>query len=337
MRAINYDDGQLTLLDQTKLPTETVYKTYESVEEVARAIEEMVVRGAPAIGITAAYGTVIGARKFVSGDFKVYMQKVIKRLWHTRPTAVNLHWALERMEQIITDDVDDSIQLLEQEARLIEAEDTDINLAIGNTLKHLVQDKTAFLIHCNPGRLATSDYGTATAPFYLAHEAGVKFKVYSDETRPRLQGALTAYELSDAGIDVTVITDSTAATLMQQGKITAVFVGCDRVAANGDVVNKIGTLPLAIAAQYYGVPFYVAAPTPTFDLKVANGADIPIEERHASEVTHLAGQSLTSVQSVYNPAFDVTPHELITALATEHGLIEASQEAIEELFRKGER
>ncbi|TDM00868.1 S-methyl-5-thioribose-1-phosphate isomerase [Macrococcus carouselicus] len=337
MKAVEYKEGYLTLLDQTELPHQTSYKTVNTVEEVAQAIEQMVVRGAPAIGITAAYGAAIGAREFKGGHFSTHMERVINRLKNTRPTAVNLHWALKRVSHLITDNQSETIQRLEDEAHLIDQEDTTINLAIGQSLQHLVQDGTSFLIHCNPGMLATSAYGTATAPFYLAHEQNISFKVYSDETRPRLQGALTAYELAQAGIDVTIITDSTAATLMQQGEITAIFVGCDRVAANGDVVNKIGTLPLAIAAHYYHVPFYVAAPTPTFDLEVASGEGIPIEERNPYEVTHIHDKAITVEGSaVYNPAFDVTPHELITALATEHGLVDATEEAIKKLFGEEE-
>ncbi|ULG71803.1 S-methyl-5-thioribose-1-phosphate isomerase [Macrococcus brunensis] len=337
MKAISYKDGKLTLLDQTQLPHQTTHITYTEHEKIARAIEDMVVRGAPAIGITAAYGVAVGAREYQRGSFKEHMTRVIERLQHTRPTAVNLHWALKRVHAVVTDHPAETIQALEQEAERIFEEDQAINLAIGQHLKRLVTESSAFLIHCNPGRLATSDYGTATAPFYLAHAEGVKFKVYSDETRPRLQGALTAYELSEAGIDVTVITDSTAATLMQQGKITAVFVGCDRVAANGDVVNKIGTLPLAIAAHYFKVPFYVAAPTPTFDLTIEDGSHIPIEERHATEVTHIREQLVTIEGTVYNPAFDVTPAALITGIVTEHGEIEPTYEAIKNLFSKGEK
>lgn len=337
MKAISYKEGRLTLLDQTALPHQTVYRTYTEHEKIARAIEDMVVRGAPAIGITAAYGVAVGAREYQRGSFREHMMRVIERLQHTRPTAVNLHWALRRVHAVITEHPAETIQALEEEAAQIFQEDQAINLAIGQHLKRLVTDSSAFLIHCNPGRLATSDYGTATAPFYLAHEEGTQFKVYSGETRPRLQGALTAYELSQAGIDVTIITDSTAATLMQQGKITAVFVGCDRVAANGDVVNKIGTLPLAIAAHYFNVPFYVAAPTPTFDLSIEDGGAIPIEERHATEVTHLRDQAVTIEGAVYNPAFDITPAALITAIVTEQGAIEPTYEAIQNLFSKGEK
>ncbi|KAA1037627.1 S-methyl-5-thioribose-1-phosphate isomerase [Macrococcus equipercicus] len=338
INALSYNDGVLTLLDQTKLPHATVYRDYTDYETIARAIEEMIVRGAPAIGMTAAYGAVIGARQF-TGDahFTDYMENVIDRLWHTRPTAVNLMWALNRLKPLVRDNPAETIQRLEQAAHDIFKEDAEINRRIGEHLLEVLHDGVTLLTHCNPGALATAAYGTATAPMYLAHERGWNIKVYSDETRPRLQGALTAYELSQAGIDVTTITDSTAATLMQQGKIDAVIVGCDRIAANGDTVNKIGTMPLAICANYYNVPFYVAAPTPSFDISLADGSRIPIEERQSVEVTTLNEQALSIPDvPVYNPAFDITPHKLITGIATEHGIIKANKEAIIQLFEKKE-
>lgn len=335
LKAIEFKDKKLRLLDQTKLPLETAYRTYDDYEQIAEAIEEMIVRGAPAIGITAAYGVVIGAYQYTTGDFKSHMHKVIGRLENTRPTAVNLTFALNRMKEHISDDVDEAIKQLEREADLIFQEDLEINKAIGKHFFPFITDDAVIITHCNPGALATSDYGTATAPLYLAHEQGVRFKVYSDETRPRFQGALTAYELASAGIDVTTIIDSAAATIMQQENVTAVIVGCDRVARNGDVVNKIGTLPLAITAKYFDVPFYVAAPTPSFDITVQSGQDIPIEERNRVEVTHFKQQQITYNDiNIYNPAFDITPAHLITGLVTEKGIIKAEEQAIEQLFKQ---
>ncbi|MCG7420561.1 S-methyl-5-thioribose-1-phosphate isomerase [Macrococcus epidermidis] len=335
LQSIQYKDGVLTLLDQTKLPHDIQYVDCTDYEAVALAIEDMIVRGAPAIGITAAYGVVIGALQYNGDkDFIIYMQNVITRLSNTRPTAINLLWALDRMSQVITEDVNQSIVALEKLAQHIYEEDKSINDRIGKHTLPLIQPHSTFITHCNPGSLATSALGTATAGFYLAHAQNIQFKVFSDETRPRFQGALTAFELSQAGIDVTTITDSTAATVLQQQDVTAVIVGCDRVALNGDVVNKIGTLPLAIAAKFYNVPFYVAAPTPTFDLMVSSGDAIPIEERNAREVTHIYDNKVAADVAVYNPAFDITPNSLITGLITEHGIIEAHERAIAKLFEE---
>ncbi|WP_414047297.1 S-methyl-5-thioribose-1-phosphate isomerase [Macrococcus equi] len=335
LQSIHYKDGVLTLLDQTQLPQNIQYIDFTEYDAVAAAIENMIVRGAPAIGITAAYGVVLGAYNYNEKDnFLQYMQLVIERLASTRPTAINLLWALNRMEKAITNDVSQSIKNLEQLAQTIFEEDKRINEQIGHHTLPLIQPGSIFITHCNPGSLATSILGTATAGFYLAHEKDISFKVYSDETRPRFQGALTAFELSQAGIDVTTITDSTAATILQQQQVTAVIVGCDRIALNGDVVNKIGTLPLAIAAKFYNVPFYVAAPTPTFDLNVHSGDAIPIEERNQKEVTHVADHQIAANVQVYNPAFDITPNNLITGLITEHGIIEANKDAITKLFEE---
>lgn len=335
LQSIQYKDGVLTLLDQTKLPHDIQYIDCTDYEAVAVAIEDMIVRGAPAIGITAAYGVVIGALQYNGDkDFKIYMQDVIRRLSNTRPTAINLLWALDRLSQAITEDVNQSIVALEKLAQHIYEDDKSINDRIGKHTLPLIKPNSTFITHCNPGSLATSTLGTATAGFYLAHAQDIQFKVFSDETRPRFQGALTAFELSQAGIDVTTITDSTAATVLQQQDVTAVIVGCDRVALNGDVVNKIGTLPLAIAAKFYNVPFYVAAPTPTFDLTVPHGDAIPIEERDVREVTHIYDNNVAADVAVYNPAFDITPNSLITGLITEHGIIEAHEQTITKLFEE---
>lgn len=321
LNPIEWKNDALVLLDQTKLPNEIVYEAFTTVEGVWDAIVTMKVRGAPAIGVAAAYGVYLGVR-----DAKSNLENEIKKhadyLATSRPTAVNLFWALDRMKAVVSDDL---INALLQEAKAIHKEDEAINRAIGENLLTELEDGMGILTHCNAGSLATSKYGTATAPMYLAKEKGWNFKVYADETRPRLQGStLTALELSRAGIDVTVITDSMAAMVMSQGKVQAVIVGCDRVAANGDTANKIGTLGVSILAKHYGIPFYVAAPTPTIDLQTPTGAGIPIEERDKSEVIEGFGRLTAPADvQVYNPAFDVTPYEHITAIVTEKGIVRA--------------
>lgn len=321
LNPIEWKNDTLVLLDQTKLPNEIVYEEITTVEDVWDAIVTMKVRGAPAIGVAAAYGVYLGVR-----DGKVDLaNEVLKHaayLATSRPTAVNLFWALDRMKAVSSDNL---VEALLEEAKAIHKEDEAINRAIGENLLTELHDGMGILTHCNAGSLATSKYGTATAPMYLAKEKGWNFKVYADETRPRLQGStLTALELSRAGIDVTVITDSMAAMVMSQGKVQAVIVGCDRVAANGDTANKIGTLGVSILAKHYGIPFYVAAPTPTIDLQTPTGAEIPIEERDKSEVIEGFGRLTAPADvQVYNPAFDVTPAENITAIVTEKGIIRA--------------
>ena len=327
---IQWKDEALVLLDQTLLPNEVVYESFTTAESVWDAIQVMKVRGAPAIGVSAAYGVYLGVKEVPEDSMEVFInevEKVCAYLATSRPTAVNLFWALERIESVAKENVHLSIidlknRLLE-EAKMIHKEDEEINRQIGEHALTLFQDGMGVLTHCNAGALATTKYGTATAPMYLAKEKGWDLKIYSDETRPRLQGStLTALELQRAGIDVTVITDNMAAMVMSQGKIDAVIVGCDRVAANGDVANKIGTLGVSILAKYYNIPFYVAAPTPTIDLKTPTGKEIPIEERDASEVINRFGQySAPQNSKVYNPAFDVTPHENITAIITEKGIV----------------
>ncbi|MEI4831794.1 S-methyl-5-thioribose-1-phosphate isomerase [Bacillus sp. FJAT-53711] len=327
---IQWKDEALVLLDQTLLPNEVVYESFTTAESVWDAIQVMKVRGAPAIGVSAAYGVYLGVKEVLEDSMEVFInevEKVCAYLATSRPTAVNLFWALERIESVAKENVHLSIidlknRLLE-EAKMIHKEDEEINRQIGEHALTLFQDGMGVLTHCNAGALATTKYGTATAPMYLAKEKGWDLKIYSDETRPRLQGStLTALELQRAGIDVTVITDNMAAMVMSQGKIDAAIVGCDRVAANGDVANKIGTLGVSILAKYYNIPFYVAAPTPTIDLKTPTGKEIPIEERDASEVINRFGQySAPQDSKVYNPAFDVTPHENITAIITEKGIV----------------
>ncbi|MFC7371885.1 S-methyl-5-thioribose-1-phosphate isomerase [Fictibacillus iocasae] len=330
--SIIWEDEKLILLDQTVLPNEVKYEAYTTAESVWDAIRVMKVRGAPAIGVSAAYGLYLGVKNHGGTDRAGFLEAVKKTsayLATSRPTAVNLFWALERMERVAEQNsgltVVEVKDLLKREAEAIHAEDEQINRAIGENLLTLLKDGMGLLTHCNAGALATAKYGTATAPMYLAKERGWNFKVYSDETRPRLQGStLTALELHSAGIDVTVITDNMAAVVMSQGKIDAVIVGCDRVAANGDTANKIGTLGVSILAKHYGIPFYVAAPTPTIDRNTPDGAGIPIEERDSSEVTSLYGvQTAPPGVKAYNPAFDVTPHENITAIVTEKGIVHA--------------
>lgn len=340
--SIQWIDGELVLLDQTKLPNDTVYEEKKTVEDVWDAISTMKVRGAPAIGVTAAYGVYIGVRNSnatITEDILKQVEVDTKHLATSRPTAVNLFWALDRMkrkaEELRDLDVESFKERMLNEAKFIHEEDMEINRMIGENLLTLLDDGYGLLTHCNAGALATTKYGTATAPMYLAKEKGWNFKVYADETRPRLQGSvLTALELHRAGIDVTVITDNMAATVMSQGKIQAVIVGCDRVAVNGDTANKIGTLGVAILAKHYGIPFYVAAPTPTIDLQSLDGNDIPIEERDRLEVIQQFGPYTAPKDvNVYNPAFDVTPADLITAIVTERGIVRAPFEiGIRQLF-----
>lgn len=328
LTTMEWKDGKLVLLNQTLLPNQIVYEEFETVESVWEAIRAMKVRGAPAIGIAAAYGLYLGVRDApdIPGFYGGLKEKA-DYLATARPTAVNLFWALERMvrKALAAQDLplDNIKEVLEKEAILIHREDEEINRKIGENLLTLLKNGMGILTHCNAGALATSKYGTATSPLYLAKERGWDFRVFSCETRPRLQGStLTALELQEAGIDVTLITDNMAAAVMSQGKVDAVIVGCDRLAANGDAANKIGTLGVSILAKHYGIPFYVAVPTPTIDLNTKTGNDIPIEERDPSEVTNRFGIPTAPKDiKVYNPAFDVTPHQNITAIVTEKGII----------------
>ncbi len=322
-------DGHLRLLDQTELPLHTTYKDCWSVGDVWEAIRALRVRGAPAIGVSAAFGLLLGLRNSrdrdaLDRDFKTASEY----LRTSRPTAVNLAWALERMGAFLTTiprdlPVIDVREQLLQEAQRIRQEDGAICRAIGQVGADLVPHGGGVLTHCNTGGLATTEYGTALSVLFTAHEQGKRFKVYADETRPLLQGArLTAWELMQAGIDVTLICDSMAAQVMREGRVQMIIVGADRIACNGDTANKIGTYMLAVLARFHGVPFYVAAPTSTFDRTLPTGEGIPIEQRSAAEVSHGFGrQTAPDGVKVYNPAFDVTPHQLITGLITETGLI----------------
>lgn len=327
LETIKWENKKLILLDQTILPEKTEYVTCSCMEDVFRAINIMQVRGAPAIGVAAAYGVVLAALTAKDDGFWEEFIAAAGHLKTARPTAVNLMWAVDRMLAKATEVRDLPLtkvrDALEQEAVVIHEEDKEINRNIGLHALELLKDGATVLTHCNAGKLATSDYGTALSPFYLAKEMGKNIKVYADETRPRLQGAqLTSLELSRAGVDVTLICDNMAAVVMSQGKIDAVIVGCDRIAANGDTANKVGTFNVSILAKYFNIPMYIAAPTPTIDLNCPDGSGIPIEERPDHEIKVIKGQLIAPEEvKVYNPAFDVTPAANITAIITEKGVV----------------
>jgi len=324
-------DGVVRLIDQTLLPTEFRIIEIEDAEAMREAITVLRVRGAPAIGIAAAMGVVLGLKGTAAAageDLVAEVERVADSLATSRPTAVNLFWALDRMRAVARAAVDEPPTAIRErllaETLTILEEDRRRCRAIGRHGAPLVPEGGGVLTHCNAGGLATADYGTALAVLFAAHEAGKRFRVFADETRPLLQGArLTTWELMQAGIDVTLICDNTAAQVMREGKVQMVVVGADRIAANGDTANKIGTYGLAVLARAHDIPFYVAAPTSTFDLSIATGAEIPIEERGAEEVTHGFGRrTAPEGVAVYSPAFDVTPAAHITAIITEAGVIE---------------
>lgn len=340
---VRWAGDHLQLLDQTRLPLDTVYLKIVSSGQVWEAIRHLQVRGAPAIGMAAAYGLYLGIRDSKAEVFDSFWQDLTEQadyLATSRPTAVNLFWALERVKNRVRQQTDKTIQELKEivleEALAIQTEDEQVCKQIGENLLTLLEDGMGILTHCNPGALATAAYGTATAPLYLAKERGWNLKVYADETRPVLQGArLTAYELQQAGIDVTLICDNMAAMVMAQGKVQAVIVGTDRVAANGDVANKIGTYGVAVLAHAHGIPFYVAAPLSSIDLKTETGEQIPIEERPVEEVTHGLGKQVApNGIKVYNPAFDITPARYITAIVTETGIYKPDQISSLSIARK---
>jgi len=324
-------DGHVSMIDQTKLPTELVHLQCRDPETVWHAIKRLSVRGAPAIGIAGAMGAVLGIRSYDGADRDGFLRKldeVCSYLASSRPTAVNLFWALDRMKATAAAARSTSVPELKErlldEAKIIRDEDAAMCRRIGEVGQHLITEGAGVLTHCNAGSLATSEYGTATAPMYVAHAAGRKFRVYADETRPLLQGArLTAWELARAGIDVTVLCDDMTASLMRAGKVDVVIVGSDRVAANGDVANKIGTYGVAVLARAHNIPFYVAIPSSTFDPSTPDGDRIPIEQRDPEEVRHGFGRA-TAPDNVacHNPAFDVTPAELVTGIITERGLVQ---------------
>ncbi|MCH8921908.1 MAG: S-methyl-5-thioribose-1-phosphate isomerase [Planctomycetes bacterium] len=324
-------DGYLVLLDQTLLPGEITYIECRDVEMVFEAIRSLRVRGAPAIGVAAAYGVCVGLQAVSHEEAEALfarLDEVTARLADSRPTAVNLFWALERMGQRAeslrgTASPAAIAEALLAEARAIHDEDRRMCAAIGRHGAELLADGQGVLTHCNAGALATGGDGTALAVIYAAQAAGKKLRVFADETRPLLQGArLTAWELQQRGIDVTVICDSMAAQVMREGRVQAVITGADCIAANGDAANKIGTYSLAVLADAHDIPFYIAAPSNTFNLSLSSGKAIPIEQRGASEITHGFGrQTVPDGVSVYNPAFDITPARLIAAIITEHGVI----------------
>jgi methylthioribose-1-phosphate isomerase len=330
-RTVEYQDGKLTLIDQTVLPGSIRYVEISDVEGTAAAIKDMIVRGAPAIGATGAAGMAIAARCSSAASSIALLEdlRVAGALLNaTRPTAVNLAWGIDRMLSEAIKAAEDGngpdaiiVRLDELASRLLD-EDEEINRTLGQHGSELLADDSGVLTHCNAGALACVGYGTALGVIRAAVESGKTIRVYSDETRPRLQGMkLTCYELMQDGIDVTLIADNMAASLMRAGKIQAVVVGADRIAANGDTANKIGTYSVAVAARYHNIPFYVAAPMSTIDMNLENGDGIPIEERSNEEVTHIDGIRIApaGVKTI-NPSFDVTPAELVTAIITEKGI-----------------
>ncbi len=323
--------GHLSLIDQTQLPTELQRIACRDVETVWEAIKMLRVRGAPAIGIAAAYGVCVGLQTAVAESAEAFEQRIAEvtdYLATSRPTAVNLFWALDRMRARAAETAasanEDRLAVLLEEAKLIHEDDRRICHAIGKYGAKLLGDGAAALTHCNAGGLATAEYGTALSVFFTAQDAGKSIHVFVDETRPLLQGArLTAWELTQRGIDATLICDSMAAQVMKEGRVHAVITGADRIAANGDAANKIGTYGVAVLAKAHDIPFYIAAPQSTFDLTLTNGEQIPIEERKSEEITHGFGrQTAPSNVKVYNPAFDVTPASLIKGIITEHGIID---------------
>ena len=343
IQTLEWTDRGVRFIDQTKLPTEETYVTCKTYQEVADVIRNMVVRGAPAIGVAAAMGVALGVKNSRAesvGDLKREFDQICEVIGKTRPTAVNLFWAIRRMrekfETLRVRPVAQIKQALVEEAQRLHAEDIAINQAMGRHGAALMPASGSVLTHCNAGALATAGYGTALGVIRAAVEQGKKIHVYADETRPFLQGSrLTAWELIKDGIPTTVISDNMSGAMMRQGKIAAVVVGADRIAANGDVANKIGTYTVAVLAKEHGIPFYVAAPISTVDLETPDGSKIPIEQRNPAEVTTIAGKLMTpeGVQ-IENPAFDVTPAKYVTAIVTERGIARAPYgEALARLVR----
>jgi methylthioribose-1-phosphate isomerase len=329
-RTIEWRDNAVIMIDQTRLPGEEVYNTYEDFKSVAEAIKGMIIRGAPAIGVAAAMGIALGAREIIADTHESFfrqLENVCEVMARTRPTAVNLFWAIERMKRVAEASrgktLDQIREVLKKEAIRIEEEDVTICRNIGKWGATLIPQAATILTHCNAGGLATAGYGTALGVIRAAHEAGKNIKVFADETRPWLQGArLTAWELVKEGIPATLISDNMAGFFMNRGEITCCVVGADRIAANGDTANKIGTYSVAVLAKENNIPFYVAAPVSTLDLSLSDGSQIPIEERHADEVTHIKGVAIAPLGiNVRNPAFDVTPARYITAIITEKGIV----------------
>lgn len=332
VETINWKNGKVRYIDQTLLPGQVKFVDCSSVAKLWKAIKALEIRGAPAIGIAGALGVVLAANNSKATDPKAFLRdlrKDINYLASSRPTAVNLFWALARMECTAKSNIDKPVgvikKILLKEALDILEEDKRSCRAMARFGASLVKSGDTILTHCNAGGLATADYGTALGVLFESKRLGKRIKVYADETRPLLQGArLTAWELLHEGIDTTLICDNMAASLMAKGRIDKIFVGADRIASNGDAANKIGTYSLAVLAKYHGVPFYVVAPISTFDLKIKTGRDIPIEERNPDEVRTVMGKQVAPRNvKVYNPAFDVTPNSLITAIVTERGIFRA--------------
>ncbi|MBQ6111803.1 MAG: S-methyl-5-thioribose-1-phosphate isomerase [Synergistaceae bacterium] len=329
--SLDENENALVILNQTKLPNEIEILHLKTQNEIWNAIYKLQVRGAPAIGIAAAFGLYLAAMKIESDDYDSFMKELREAknyLNSSRPTAVNLSWALNRLERVAMNHKDKRIpeikELMRREAIAIKNEDIQMCRQIGEHGLTLIHDGDGILTHCNAGQLATSKYGTALAPIHLGRERGMNFHVYCDETRPLLQGArLSAFELHADGVDTTLICDNMASQVMKNGWVNAVFVGCDRVSANGDACNKIGTSGLAIMARHYGIPFYVLGPTSTIDMSIPTGKDIVIEERKPEEITEMWYEKRMAPEGikVYNPAFDVTDHELITGIVTEFGIL----------------
>ncbi len=323
VKTIEWTPEGVVMIDQTRLPREVLHVTCKTYQEVAEAIRGMIIRGAPAIGVAAAMGVALGMRAAPEGDLDGSMERICAALAATRPTAVNLFWALERMKRVYRATPAAAVRdALVREALAVYAEDLAVNHQIGRQGEPLVPEGKTVLTHCNAGALATAGYGTALGVIRAAAAAGKRIDVMAGETRPYLQGSrLTVWELQQDGIPATLITDNMAGHFLRSGRIGCVIVGADRIAANGDVANKIGTYSLAVLARENGVPFYVAAPVSTLDLTLASGDEIPIEQRAAGEVTHLAGVPIAPEGvSVENPAFDVTPNRYVTAIITERGV-----------------
>lgn len=329
-KTIEWKEDRIRMLDQRRLPQEVKYLDCRNAASVADAIRTMAIRGAPAIGIAAAMGIALAARKTRSTHPRVFtkaVEKVCQEMRGTRPTAINLFWAVGRMEKILEDVEKDGVgeikKRLVREALQILETDIEVNRKIGMHGRKLIKEGDGVLTHCNAGALATGGFGTALGVIYAARDEGKRFQVFVDETRPMLQGCrLTAWELVQGKIPATLITDNMAAVLMRKGLVRLVVVGADRIAANGDTANKIGTYGVAVLSKSHGIPFYVAAPTSTLDLSLASGEEIPIEEREATEVTHFCRHPIAPKGvKAFNPAFDVTPHSLIHGIITEKGII----------------
>ena len=342
------ENNAVVIIDQTKLPGKIEIISLHTAQEIWNAIYLLQVRGAPPIGVAAAYGIYVLAKRMDTEDYDTFYREFVRQkeyLDSSRPTAVNLSWALNRMQRVVEAHSGESVaqikEALHRESVAIQEEDIWVCRMIGEHGLTLVKPGDGILTHCNAGQLATSKYGTATAPIYLGEERGYHFRVFADETRPLLQGArLTAFELQSSGVDVTLICDNMSATVMKNGWVNAVFVGCDRVAANGDAANKIGTSVVAAVAKYYGVPVYICAPTSTIDLNTPTGAEIKIEQRPAEEVTEMWYKERMAPEGikVFNPAFDVTDHELIAGIVTEYGVARAPYtESLAAIFAEKEK